>query len=180
MNRKEDIGKKIFKNFNKFVPKKSYKVLLKAITNFLILTIVIIAVSYYFIFDDKLIGPVFLILGFLSIIFVKIIGTKITTMIPDILFGFIDNSLLVFAAVIGANFGGIPGAIIGGAVGNTITDGMGGLLEGHIAELQKKSKINNSRTALSSSIGKMIGCLLGAGASLTIIFFFSNFFIVLF
>ena len=89
------------------------------------------------------------------------------------IFGLIDNGVLVFAAVLGGSIAGVPGAIIGGAAGNTITDGIGGLFEGHVAQHQRQYKIDNLRTAFSSSFGKMAGCLFGAGIGLILVWLIS-------
>jgi len=72
-------------------------------------------------------------------------------------------------AIIGGLIAGVAGAIIGGAAGNTITDGLGGLFEGHAAERLRGKKILEERTALSSTLGKMTGCLFGAGIGLIIV-----------
>ena len=63
----------------------------------------------------------------------------------------------------------VAGAIIGGAAGNTLTDGLGGLFEGYVAENQRKIKINNLRTSLSTMLGKVSGCLFGAGLGLVLV-----------
>ena len=147
----------------------SKSTLLKAINSLIALSVIVVAVSAYFVFNDALIGPAFLVLGLISLIFLRFFRIEIKSVYPDIIFGFIDNGVLVFAAVIGGNFAGIPGAIIGGAAGNTITDGIGGLFEGHIAEQQRKSKVQNYRTAISTTIGKMAGCLFGAGVGLILV-----------
>ena len=148
--------------------KKMENNFLKAIISFIIISILVIGFSVYFIFNEKLIGPIFLLLGLISLIFLKIFKIKIISVYPDIVFGIIDNGVLIFAAILGANYAGIFGAIIGGAAGNTLTDGMGGLFEGHIAEKLRKEKIKNTRTALSTMLGKIIGCLFGAGIGLII------------
>jgi len=142
---------------------------LKAIFTFILLSIVVIGVSLYFVFDNKLIGPAFLIMGLISLIFLKVVGVKIRSVYPDMIFGAIDNGVLVFAAVFGGTYAGIAGAIIGGAAGNTITDGIGGLFEGYIAQHQRSLKINNLRTAMSTMLGKMAGCLFGAGLGLILV-----------
>jgi len=142
---------------------------IRAIVSFIILSIVVIAVSSYFVFNNVLIGPAFLLLGVFSLIFSKIVRINVKSIYPDIIFGVIDNGVLVFAAVIGGNLAGIPGAIIGGAAGNTITDGIGGLFEGYVAEHQRKFEIDNLRTAMSSMLGKMAGCLFGAGIGLLLV-----------
>lgn len=158
---------------------KTYKLVLimkkiiKALISFILLSIVIVAVSFYFIFDKVFIGPVFLGLGFITLFALRFFKIEIKTIYPDFIFGFIDNGVLVFAAVWGGQIAGIVGAVIGGAVGNTVTDGIGGLFEGHIAEHQRKYKIDSYRTPLSTSLGKMAGCLFGAGVGLISIWLFS-------
>jgi len=140
----------------------------KAIISFIIISIIVISVSVYFVFDKKLIGPAFLILGLISIFSLRFFKIKINTVYPDIVFGFIDNGILIFAAVLGGAYAGVIGAIIGGAAGNTITDGIGGLFEGHVAEKLRRKRINDKRTSLSTMLGKVIGCLFGAGVGLTL------------
>ena len=146
---------------------------IKALGNFLILSIIVIGVSAYFMNNAKVIGFAFILMGVISLGLIKIFGIKLVAVYPDIIFGVIDNGILIFAAVLGGRFGGVPGAIIGGAAGNTITDGIGGLFEGHIAEHQREFKIDNMRTALSTSLGKMAGCLFGAGVGLIIVWMIS-------
>lgn len=142
---------------------------IKALTSFIILSIIVIAVSVYFVFDNKLIGPAFLGLGIISLIFLKIAKIDFKSVYPDMVFGLIDNGVLVFAAVLGGTYAGIAGAVIGGAAGNTVTDGIGGLFEGYVAQHQRKFEIDNLRTAMSSMLGKMVGCLFGAGLGLIIV-----------
>ncbi len=148
--------------------KEKRKTFVEALIGMIILSVIIIAVSSYFIFNTLLIGPIFLVLGFISLIFLQFFKIKIGEIYPDMVFGIIDNGVLVFAAILGGQVAGVLGAIIGGVAGNTITDGIGGLFEGHIAEKQR-SKFEARRTALSSSLGKMSGCLFGAGIGLIIL-----------
>ena len=84
------------------------------------------------------------------------------------MFGLIDNGILAVMAVIGGEIAGVAGAIIGGVVGNAITDGIAGIFEGEIAEKLRERKISEERTMLGSAVGKMAGCLLGAGVVLII------------
>ncbi len=147
----------------------------RALTSFIILSIIVFGVSYYFVSKNGLIGIAFVILGFISLIALKLFKIKIKAVYPDLIFGAIDNGVLVFVAILGGLLAGVPGAIIGGAAGNTVTDGIGGLFEGHIAENQRKYKIKNMRTALSTSLGKMAGCLFGAGLALLIVWGISSF-----
>lgn len=138
----------------------------KALVSFIIFSIVVLAVSAYFVYNEAWVGPAFIGLGILNLIVISLFRVKWKSVYPDMIFGLIDNGVLVFAAIIGGSIAGIPGAIIGGAAGNTITDGIGGLFEGHIAEHQREYKVDNRRTAFSSSFGKMAGCLFGAGLGL--------------
>ncbi len=147
---------------------KKRKTFFEALISVAILSAIIIAVSSYFIFNSVVIGPIFLALGFISLAFPMFFKIKIAEIYPDLVFGLIDNGVLVFAAVLGGQVAGVLGAIIGGAVGNTITDGIGGLFEGYVAEKQR-SKFKVGRSALSSSLGKMSGCLFGAGIGLILI-----------
>ncbi len=158
-------------NIKKKVPQE-YK-FLKALGNFLIITVLVIGVSAYFLNKQEVIGFVFIGLGFITLGILRIYKVKFISVYPDIIFGAIDNGILIFAAVLGGRIGGVPGAIIGGAAGNTITDGIGGLFEGNIAEHQREYKIDNLRTALSTSLGKMAGCLFGAGIGLLIVWIVS-------
>ena len=53
---------------------------------------------------------------------------------PDVIFGVIDNGILAVLAVFGGELTGVGGAVIGGAVGNAVTDGIAGIFEGYWAE----------------------------------------------
>jgi outer membrane lipoprotein SlyB len=93
---------------------------------------------------------------------------KLKSTLPDIFFGILDNGLLAVFAIFGAHFAGVTGAIIGGVVGNAITDGIAGFFEGYSAEKLRLQNVSEKRTMLKSAVGKMAGCLLGAGIVLTI------------
>ncbi len=142
---------------------------LQAISSWIILSIIVIAVSAYFVFDSFWIGPAFIGLGIISLIFLGFFKIPLKSVYPDMIFGAIDNGVLIFAAVLGGAYAGVAGAIVGGAAGNTITDGLGGLFEGYVAQNQRKFKIDNERTPLSTMLGKASGCLFGAGAGLIIV-----------
>lgn len=144
---------------------------LKAIVSFVLLSIVIIGVSIYFMQSKVWIGPAFLGLGLVNLLIIKFFKIKISSIYPDMIFGFIDNGVLVFAAVLGGMYAGVVGAVIGGAAGNALTDGIGGLFEGYVAEHQRKFEIDNVRTSLSTMLGKIAGCLFGAGAGLILVWF---------
>jgi len=123
--------------------------LIQALTSLVIVSIVVIGVVSFTIYGTKLVGPIIILSG------------------ADIVFGTIDTEILAIAALVGANFAGVLGAIVGGSVGDSITDGFAGLFEGRMAEYLRKLGIEESRTPLSSSMGKMSGCLIGVGIVLT-------------
>ena len=142
--------------------------LLPALTSVIIISIIILTVISFTIYNARLIGLIIILLGFIPWIPLKISGRTIKSTGADIIFGVIDTSFLGIAALIGASFAGVLGAIVGGAVGDSITDGFAGLFEGKIAEHLRKHGIEEARTPLSSSMGKMSGCLIGVGIVLTI------------
>lgn len=133
------------------------------------LCIIIFAVSAFFISDAKIIGWVVLSLGLFCLVSLEFFKISIKNVWPDIVFGLIDNGILAILAVIGGSIAGVAGAIIGGVVGNAITDGIAGVFEGHMAERLRESNISEARTMLGSSVGKMAGCLIGAGVVLIIV-----------
>ena len=144
------------------------KKLILAIIKVATLCIIIIAVSVFFIYDPKVIGWAVFSLGLLCLASLQFFKIPIKNVWPDIIFGLIDNGILAILAVIGGKIAGVAGAIAGGVVGNAVTDGIAGIFEGHMAERLRESKISESRTMLGSAIGKMAGCLLGAGFVLII------------
>ena len=76
--------------------------------------------------------------------------------------------MLGIAALVGARYGGILGAIVGGAVGDAITDGFAGVFEGKVSEFLRRHGIDEARTPMSSSMGKLSDCLIGVGITLAI------------
>jgi hypothetical protein len=63
---------------------------------------------------------------------------------------------------------GAAGAVAGGVIGDALTDSIAGFFEGHIAEWLRSRGFEESREAVTTSLGKMSGCLLGSGFVLTI------------
>jgi len=139
-----------------------------ASVSLLIISVIIISTVSLTIHNTRWIGPVIILLGFIPWIPLKLSGRTIKSTGADIIFGAIDTGLLGVAALIGANFAGVLGAIVGGAVGDSITDSLAGIFEGKAAQYLRKRGIEEARTPLSSSMGKMSGCLLGVGLVLTI------------
>ena len=142
--------------------------LLMSVINVLALCIITFFVSIFFIYEAKLIGYVLVALAVLCVASLKLFNIKIFTIGPDVVFGVIDNGILAVMAVIGGEIAGVAGAVVGGVVGNAITDGIAGIFEGYWAE----SLVSDKRTVLGSAVGKMAGCLLGAGVVLAIASFF--------
>ena len=144
-----------------------------SIGNLIAISILIVGISSYFLFNKMLIGPIFVGMGLGVVFYLRFVDVKFSSIYPDVIFGMVDNFVMVFATTLGGTLAGVGGAIIGGVTGNTITDGLGGFFEGVVEEYLRKKKINNHRTALSSMLGKIIGCLFGAGIGLTIIWLVS-------
>lgn len=136
--------------------------------NILTLCVVIAAVSVFFVNNAPWIGLVLIILALLCIASLIPFKIKLKSIQPDILFGLIDNGILAVMAIFGGHFAGVAGAILGGVVGNAITDGIAGIFEGYSAEKLRIQLIPEERTMLKSAVGKMAGCLLGAGVVLVI------------
>lgn len=144
------------------------KNLIIALIKVLVLCIIIFSLSAYFVYDTKIIGWVVFSLGLLCLVFLKFSKIEIKHVWPDIIFGIIDNGILAVMAIVGGKIAGVAGAIIGGVVGNAITDGIAGIFEGEMAEKLRQRHISDKRTMLGSAVGKMAGCLLGAGIILII------------
>lgn len=140
-----------------------------SILNILTLCVVITVVSVFFISNAQWIGFVLIILALLCIISLIPFKIKLSSIQPDIFFGLIDNGILAVMAIFGGHFAGVAGAILGGVVGNAITDGIAGIFEGYSAEKLRLQLAPEERTMLKSAVGKMAGCLLGAGIILVIV-----------
>ncbi len=114
------------------------------------------------------IGPVAIIIGVIPIMVVRASGRPLSATIPDIVFGSIDTGMLAILAVWGGVSYGIVGAIVGGVIGDALTDSIAGFFEGYISEFLRSHGIAESREAVTTSLGKMSGCLLGSGMVLTV------------
>ena len=114
------------------------------------------------------IGPILLALALIPIVGLLIAKKSLVNAIPDIVFGVIDTGMLTIPALWGGIRFGVAGAIAGGVIGDAITDAIAGFFEGGIAEWLQERGIVESREAVTTSLGKMAGCLFGSGAVLTI------------
>ena len=141
-----------------------------------ILTVIIVSVTYFFVTRKMLIGPILIILGMISLIPVILSKISIRILKAEILFGVIDNGILAVFALSGAELFGILGAIVGSLVGNAVTDGIAGIFEGYEWQKTIELKTKNKRNALTVAVGKLAGCLLGAGVVLTIAWSILNLF----
>jgi len=139
-----------------------------SVLNILTLCIVIAAVSIFFVEKAEWMGLVLIILALLCIASLIPFKIDLRSILPDVFFGLIDNGILAVLAIFGGHFAGVAGAIIGGVVGNAITDGIAGIFEGHMAEKLRLRLVAEERTMLKSAVGKMAGCLLGAGVVLIV------------
>ena len=139
-----------------------------SIINILGLCIIIAAVALMFVGNNQWIGILLIVLGVICLLSLLPFGIKIKSTWPDIIFGIIDNGILAIMAIFGGYFGGIGGAVLGGVVGNAITDGIAGIFEGYVAEKFDGKETPNSRSMLRSAVGKMAGCLFGAGVVLAV------------
>ena len=132
----------------------------------LFFSVVIAFIIYLFLEKKYFVGPIFLVSSFvvlLPLFFRKDRKKIIQLLKSELVFGFIDNGFLAVTALIGAEFFGILGAVIGALLGNALTDGLAGAFEGHYA--------HNSygRDALVSALGKLSGCLFGGGLILLLV-----------
>ncbi|EKD25601.1 MAG: hypothetical protein ACD_80C00012G0017 [uncultured bacterium (gcode 4)] len=139
-----------------------------SILNILTLCIIIIAVSIFFLDNARRMGFLLIVLSFLCIVSLIPFKIPLKSVQPDIIFGLIDNGILAVLAIFGGHIAWVTWAILGGVVGNAITDGIAGIFEGHYAEKLRSRLISEERTMLKSAVGKMAGCLLGAGVVLVI------------
>jgi hypothetical protein len=89
--------------------------------------------------------------------------------VPDLVFGGIDTGLLVIPATLGGVHFGAVGVLAGAVIGDAITDAIAGFFEGGIARWLRSKGIVESRDPITTSFGKMAGCLLGAGIVLSVI-----------
>ena len=139
-----------------------------AIIFLVLLTIITVSLSYGVISQKTLIGPILLFLGLVSLFPLFFYKIPLQIVKADIIFGIIDNGLLALFALAGAELFGILGAVVGSLVGNAVTDGFAGIFEGYEWQKIIHRKTKENRTTLTVAVGKLCGCLFGAGTVLTI------------
>ncbi len=139
--------------------KKNQKNILE-ISVVVLLSIIIGIIAFFSMRLGRYVSLVLFGLGLVPILAAYIFKIKLKKMLPDIIFGLIDNLLLIIPAIIGAELFGAVGALAGAVVGNAISDSIAGIFEGSIAEWLHLKGIDSTRTILGSSLGKMSGCLL--------------------
>jgi hypothetical protein len=130
------------------------------ISTVIILCIITIVIAFFSMRLGRFVSIIIFGLGFLPILTAYIFKISLKKILPDIIFGLIDNILLIIPAIIGAELFGAAGALAGAVVGNAVSDGIAGIFEGSISEWLNIKGIDSKRTLLGSSLGKMSGCLL--------------------
>lgn len=125
----------------------------------ILLSIITVIIAFFSMRIGRFVSIVIFSLGLIPILIAYIFKIGLKKMLPDIIFGLIDNLLLIIPAIIGAGLFGTVGALAGAVVGNAISDGIAGLFEGSISEWLHMKGIDSMRTLLGSSLGKMSGCL---------------------
>ncbi len=114
------------------------------------------------------IGPIVLVLSMVPLGGLLLTRRPLVGAVPDFIFGALDTGLLTIPALWGGVLFGVAGAIAGGVIGDALTDGIAGFIEGGIAEWLREQGIEESREPVTTSLGKMTGCLLGGGLVLTV------------
>jgi uncharacterized membrane protein len=139
---------------------KKNKIKALEISTVIILCIITIIIAFFSMRLGRFVSIIIFGLGLLPILTAYIFKISLKKILPDIIFGLIDNILLIIPAIIGAELFGAAGALAGAVVGNAVSDGIAGLFEGSISEWLNMKGIDSKRTLLGSSLGKMSGCLL--------------------
>ena len=126
----------------------------------ILLSIITVIIAFYSMRLGRYVSLVIFGLGLVPLLVAYIFKISLKKMLPDIIFGLIDNLLLIIPAIVGAQLFGAAGALAGAIVGNAISDSIAGIFEGSISEWLHTKGIDSTRTILGSSLGKMSGCLL--------------------
>lgn len=113
------------------------------------------------------IGPIVLGLALIPLLGLVLAQRSFKRAIPDLIFGSLDTGLLTIPALWGGTLFGVAGAIAGGVIGDALTDGIAGFVEGSIAKWLRAKGIEESREPVTTALGKMAGCLIGSGIVLS-------------
>ena len=119
-----------------------------------------IVVAFFALRLGRFVSIVIFGLGLIPILLAYILKFDLKKLLPDFIFGLIDNSILIIPAILGAELFGAFGALVGAVIGNAVSDAVAGYFEGSISEWLRSKGIKAMRTVLGSSLGKMSGCLL--------------------
>ena len=119
-----------------------------------------IVVAFFALRLGRFVSIVIFGLGLIPILLAYILKFDLRKLLPDFIFGLIDNSILIIPAILGAELFGAFGALVGAVIGNAVSDAVAGYFEGSISEWLRSKGIKAMRTVLGSSLGKMSGCLL--------------------
>lgn len=117
---------------------------------------------------DLPMGPWILVLAVIPVLGLAFSRRLSRRALPDVCFGAVDTGMLVLPALFGSRFFGVAGAVAGAVIGDALTDAVAGFFEASIAEWLKARHFEESRERITTSLGKMTGCLLGAGVTLTL------------
>ena len=147
--------------------KKEEFILKEALVHVTVISAIVFAIAY-FAHDFEQIGLILIFAGLLPLLSLKLTGEKISESIAEIVFGAFNTGLITAMAIVGFQIEGLLGAVIGVALGDAITEGYSGILEGEVSDLMLKWKIKEKIDPLNSSLGKMAGALFGGGIVLLI------------
>ncbi len=142
--------------------------MLRKATYVTILGIVVAVIGVITLRNRFPLGPIVLVLSVVPLGGLLLTRRPLVGAVPDFIFGALDTGLLTIPALWGGVLFGVAGAIAGGVIGDALTDGIAGFIEGGIAEWLREQGIEESREPVTTSLGKMTGCLLGGGLVLTI------------
>lgn len=83
-----------------------------------LLSIITAVIAFYSMRFGRYVSLVIFGLGLVPLLIAYIFKISLKKMLPDIIFGLIDNLLLIIPAIIGAQLFGAVGALAGAVVGN--------------------------------------------------------------
>jgi len=114
------------------------------------------------------VGPLVVLAALVPLGALWLAGRSWKGALPDLVFGAVDTGLLTIPALAGGAAFGVAGAIAGGVIGDALTDAVAGFFEGGMAQWLEQRGISASREPVTTSLGKMAGCLAGSGLVLSV------------